>query len=129
MHTHKKPIPSFAILLDNLFKSQLNPRTGREFTYAEVERGLDGKLDESYIRKVRMGHIRNPGWEAVFLLCSFFKVEVSYFYPGLTHEPLETPQVDPLITALQARGLTRQQQKIVENLIREFEQRTGAEDG
>lgn len=71
-----------AELIDQLFKTYRHP-SGREYTYAEVARELNDELDPTYIGKLRQGTIKNPGRNALLLLCMFFRVPASYFFPEL----------------------------------------------
>ena len=71
-----------AELIDHLFKTYRHP-SGREYTYAEVSRALNEELDPTTIGKLRQGSIKNPGRNALLLLCMFFQVPASYFFPEL----------------------------------------------
>src|SRR6188768_2513129 len=73
---------STADLVDALFLTHRRP-DGKEYTYQEVSNGINGELDPSYITKVRKGIIKNPGRDALKLLCFFFHVPASYFFPEL----------------------------------------------
>jgi transcriptional regulator with XRE-family HTH domain len=75
-------VKSVGELVDDLFRTH-RKGDGREYTYQEVSDGVDGKLDPGYIWKLRKGKIENPGRTALMLLCVFFRVPASYFFPEL----------------------------------------------
>jgi len=80
-----------ADLVDALFKMHVRP-DGKPYTYKDVERGTDGRLKETTVRKLRDGTVRNPGRDALMELCFFFQVPASYFFPEL--EVLAPPSDD-----------------------------------
>jgi transcriptional regulator with XRE-family HTH domain len=69
-------------LVDDLFRTHLKA-DGTEYSYQEVSEGVGGKLDPAYIWKLRKGKIENPGRNALMLLCVFFRIPSSYFFPEL----------------------------------------------
>lgn len=73
---------SIAHMVDQLFQTHRHP-SGREYTYQEVADGAQGGLEPSYISKLRKGKIPNPGRNTLLLLCKFFQVAASYFFPEL----------------------------------------------
>lgn len=110
-----------AELVDHLFRTRLRP-DGKEFTYQEVSDTLKGELDPTYLYKVRSGKIQNPGRNALKLLCLFFKVSASYFFPELEDQP---PRLDSarnadqqLDVALRSNNLSPESQAIVHALVR-----------
>lgn len=115
------PTKSVGELLDDLFKTYTHP-SGREYTYQEVSKALDGELDPTYIAKLRKGKIPNPGRNAVMLLCRFFKVQPNYFFPELQplHGP-ETPKEDSLSFALRSSNIEPHIKRKIEDLIRALE--------
>ncbi len=116
--------PSVADLVDHLFKTRRRP-DGKEYTYQEVTAALDGQLDPSYIGKLRSGKIRNPGRHALLLLCQFFRVPASYFFPELEAlAPLEEEHAeeDQIQIALRSARLPPDVQGYLEGLIRAFRQ-------
>lgn len=72
-----------AELVDQLFKTHVRP-DGKEYTYQEVSHALGGELDPTLIGKLRSGKTKNPSRNTLKLLCSFFKVPPSYFFPDLS---------------------------------------------
>jgi transcriptional regulator with XRE-family HTH domain len=121
MEPENKNDRSIAELVDALFQTHRRP-DGKEYTYQEVSNGINGELDPSYITKVRKGIIKNPGRDALKLLCLFFHVPASYFFPEL--DSLAAPEGDPeqqkkdnIRMALRSAGLTPEAQAHVESLI------------
>ena len=110
-------------LLDDLFKTHLHPN-GREYTYQEVAKGVGGELDPTYIAKLRKGKIPNPGRNAIMLLCRFFKIQPSYFFPELQppHNPNATQKEDSLSIALRLSRIQPHVRKKIEELLRALEQ-------
>lgn len=110
---------SVAELVDNLFKVYHHPN-GHEYSYQEISNALNGELDPSYIAKVRKGVIKNPGRDALKLLCQFFQVPASYFFPELETLNGAERQVNERETirmALRSVGLSAEAQAHVEGLI------------
>jgi transcriptional regulator with XRE-family HTH domain len=110
-----------AELVDTLFRTHLKA-DGREYSCQEVSKALDGKLDASYIAKVRKGVIKNPGRDALMHICMFFRVPASYFFPEL--ESLNAPDEDEakgdvelLRTAFRSMALSNEVQVYLEGLI------------
>jgi len=86
-------------LVDELFKTHQHP-SGREFTYQEVSNGINNELDPTYIAKMRKGRVPNPGRNSLLLLCQFFEVEPSYFFPELAHRDLSNSSEIPVDEAI-----------------------------
>lgn len=86
-------------LVDQLFKTHRRA-DGKEFTYQEVAARLNGEIDPTYIGKLRSGKVPNPGRNVLKLLCLFFEVPASYFFPELERKA----QADD------AYGLTQEKQ-------------------
>ncbi|PLS80243.1 MAG: hypothetical protein CYG59_09045 [Chloroflexi bacterium] len=76
------PETTVAELVDRLFKTHRRP-DGREYTYHEVADALGGAIDSTSLSKLRSGAITNPGRRSLLLLCQFFHVPASYFFPEL----------------------------------------------
>jgi transcriptional regulator with XRE-family HTH domain len=108
-------------LVDALFKTYHHPN-GYEYSYQEISNTLNGELDQSYIAKVRKGIIKNPGRDALRLLCLFFHVPASYFFPELENLESAEQQQKPdgreaIRIALRTAGLTPEAQIHVEAII------------
>ncbi len=74
--------PTVAELLNRLFDEHRRP-DGREHTYQDIARATNGELSPTYLAKLRSGHIANPGRHHLLLICKFFRVPASYFFPEL----------------------------------------------
>ena len=100
------PTPSVAQLLDHLFKSHTKAG-GKEYSYQEVSDALSGELDPTYIAKIRKGKVPNPGRNTLLLLCRFFQVPATYFFPELdiqpTYDELTDEQLDEVLARRAAR--------------------------
>src|SRR5215208_5015745 len=116
------PNKTVGALLDDLFKQIRHP-SGREYTYQEVANGVGKALDPTYIAKLRKGKIPNPGRNAVMLLCSFFKVQPSYFFPELQppHDPDSPHEEEALSIALRSSRIQPHIRKKIEELLRALE--------
>lgn len=110
-------------LLDELFKTRRHS-SGREYTYQEVAKGVGGELDPTYIAKLRKGKIPNPGRNALMLLCRFFKIQPSYFFPELQppYNPDASQKEDSLNIALRLSRIQPHVRKKIEELLRALEQ-------
>lgn len=87
------PQPSFAALLDYLFRTRLHPE-GRPLTYLEVALATRGGISYNHIKKLHTGAIKNPTRTTILALCLVFGVRESFFYPDLREhdlDPLEYP--------------------------------------
>ncbi|GAC1554651.1 MAG: hypothetical protein NVS2B7_30630 [Herpetosiphon sp.] len=69
-------------LLNDLFSTHRRP-DGREYSCSDVARLLDGKIDPSYLARMRKGKIENPTRQTLLLLCQFFEISPNYFFPEL----------------------------------------------
>lgn len=121
-----------AQLVDDLFKEHRKP-DGQEYSYQEVSKRLKGELDASSIAKIRKGVIKNPGRDALMLLCRFFQVPASYFFPEL--EELDLPQdasdEEPMNTvrvALRSMDLSTDVQDYLEGIIKVLRQQGKAKE-
>lgn len=112
---------SVAELVDALFKSNTKA-DGREVNYTEIAATMREQygrlLDPSLIRKVRAGQVKNPSRETLLMLCQFFKVPASYFFPELEIDvPDEERARTQLREALRAAGLSPQAQAHLEGMV------------
>src|SRR5215210_1412365 len=81
-------------LVDRLFRTHLRA-DGKEYSYQEVAAALNDEIDPTYIGKLRSGKVPNPGRNTLKLLCLFFGVPASYFFPDL--EPKGAAEEDPAL--------------------------------
>ena len=127
MAVENKNEKSIAELVDALFETHLRP-DGKKYTYQEVSDGINGELEPSYINKVRKGIIKNPGRDALKLLCLFFHVPASYFFPELdsltaSDEDSEQQKKNSIQMALRSAGLSPEAQAHVGSLIEMLRQK------
>lgn len=116
-HTVPARQPHVADLVDALFRQKRNPANGRNYSYAEVSRALDGALKPSYIGKLHSGEMKHPGRDAILHLCCFFEVPAAYFFPELVNAASQERPAEALQRVLAALQLTAQQQALVESLV------------
>lgn len=86
----RRPSPeaSLANLLDNLFESIPDERTGRPLSEAEVARRSAGKLTAQEIRDMRAGKLTNPTMEQILALSAALDVDPSYWFRRGKKQPL-----------------------------------------
>jgi transcriptional regulator with XRE-family HTH domain len=70
-------------LIEELFRTH-RKADGKEYTNKEVCEALD--ILPSHLSRLRSGKIANPGRDVLVLLCRFFKVPPSYFFPELQQD-------------------------------------------
>jgi len=78
--------PTVAQLLNDLFRNHLKP-DGQEYTNTDVSLALNNEISVSALSKLRRGEIPNPSRNVLLLLCQFFGVPASYFFPELERTP------------------------------------------
>lgn len=88
--------PLMADLVNQLFELRRR-EDGSEFSNREVGLSLQKTNPGAHIAKIRSGEIKNPTRETLLVLCRFFHVEPSYFFPeleseGVVFEPLPKRQ-------------------------------------
>lgn len=79
-------VPIFTELVNRLFATHPNPKTGREYTAVEIVVVSQGEIAEGHLRRLRKGRIRNPTRETLLALCRVFRVQPIYFFPELADE-------------------------------------------
>ena|SRR5215208_8462465 len=107
---------SIADLVNTLFQTHRRP-DGQEYSNSEISRALGGEIAPSSLSKLRRGEIPNPGRDTLLLLCRFFKVPASYFFPELDLPPAAPDQPEPLSLALRSTNLDAAVQQKLEELI------------
>lgn len=114
-----------AELVDNLFRTHRRP-DGREYTHKDVTIALGGLVEPSHLSKLRNGKITNPGRDTLLLLCRFFKVPPSYFFPELEFSSFEidpdAQRIQSIHMALRSAGLSPQVQEKLEALIQALQE-------
>lgn len=115
-------LANVAELVDQLFKRYRRP-DGKEYTYQEVSKALGGEIEVSTIGKIRSGIISNPGRKALLLLCQFFEVPASYFFPELEilapRDTAPTPE-QQLESAFRSMGFPADVQEHLVGVARAF---------
>lgn len=74
-----------ADLVNHLFEVRRRA-DGQMFSNSEVGLALQRKNPGAHIAKIRSGRIKNPTRETLLVLCRFFHVAPSYFFPELQQE-------------------------------------------
>ena len=89
-----------AELVNDLFRTHRKP-DGREYSNREVVSALGGQVSADALSKIRRGDITNPGRNTLLLLCQFFNVPPSYFFPEWSAAPAsEVSETDETAVAL-----------------------------
>jgi transcriptional regulator with XRE-family HTH domain len=73
-------LKTVAELVNDLFRTHTKP-DGREYSNREVARALKGQISADYLSKLRRGEVPNPGRNTLLLLCQYFTVSPTYFFP------------------------------------------------
>jgi transcriptional regulator with XRE-family HTH domain len=79
--TEDKHAPSFAERLDELFRTVLNPATGKQYSVRHVAQACG--ISHTHLNKLRSGLASNPRRSEMDALAGFFGVALNYF----TDEP------------------------------------------
>ena len=122
---------AFAELLNRLFDTQRRP-DGKEYTHHEISKATQGALSPTYLAKLRTGQITNPGWDRVQLLCKFFRVPASYFFPDLAAFTPAEDQSSPeeqLQAAFRAMGVPSDVQAYLVGVAKAFQQQQHKKEG
>jgi transcriptional regulator with XRE-family HTH domain len=119
-------VKSVAELVDDLFKTH-KKSDGTEYTYQEVSTGVDNKLDPGYLWKLRKGKIENHGRNALMLLCIFFRVPASYFFPELDNLQPAADADEQIQFALRSTRLPADVQNQLQELIKVLRQQHNPE--
>lgn len=110
--------PTVAELIDQLFQTHRRP-DGKEYSFHEVSAKLNGQLSPGYLAKLRNGTSGNPSRQSLLLLCQFFKVPASYFFPELDDLAEEEPSEDEKIAiVLRSSSLSEDVQNLIQGMIR-----------
>lgn len=116
------------MIVDRLFREHRHPE-GREYYYREVADVINTRylellggvpIDPTHLSKIRAGDIRDPGRRFILVLCAFFEVPVTTFFPELAAESPEDATA-----VIRVRGLSPHARRHLEALIQDL-QRTAA---
>ncbi|MDD5369134.1 MAG: helix-turn-helix transcriptional regulator [Anaerolineaceae bacterium] len=88
--------------LDTLFETVTKP-DGSRYTQEEVIRGTGGVLTRVYLWKLRTGRARNPSFNTMKAIASFFGVDPSYFFES-ENKGIEQAQEDDLVNKIAFRS-------------------------
>lgn len=115
---------SFAKRLNELIGTRRRG-DGKEFSNIEIEQKTGGKLDASYIGRLRNGRVDNPTLNTINVLADAFEIEPDYFLRRGT--TLSGPDIEQVRIALRSAGLNSEAQEFVENLIQALQKGTHKE--
>jgi transcriptional regulator with XRE-family HTH domain len=110
------PTPTTAELIDQLFRTHRKP-DGKEYSHVELSSALGGALAPSHIGKLRTGTIQNPKRDTLLLLCRFFQVTPSYFFPELPPDA-EDPINNVIASVIQQIALPVQAKQALADFLR-----------
>ena len=121
--------------VNHLFKTIRDDRTDEPYTNAEVARMSLGDLTEKDVEGMRTGSISNPSVGKVVALASVFGVHPSYFLDKGKRPPIIDREVldifrDETASAIAHKSfhLPGQEQQMILNIIRQFEDMRAADD-
>lgn len=117
-------------LLNNLFASITDERTGELLTNAEVSRRSVGKLSEVELEAMRSGELDNPTVEQVLALSEAFDVDPAYWFRRGEKKPLVDREVVEALRNENNRlllhrslGLSREQKDMLLVMMEQLERR------
>ena len=120
----------FAELLENLFTSFPDARTGDPPTNAEISRRTAGRVSESELARMRSGELGNPTLEQLTALSRSFDVDPAYWFRRGTGRPLVDEHVvealrseDNRLILHRSLGLSRDQKDMLLVLMEQLERR------
>lgn len=121
--------------VNELFKSMIYEKTGKPYTNSQVARMSLGDLTEEDVKGIRDGSIPNPSMDKVVALASVFGVDPSYFLDRSKRPPIIDREVldifrDETASAIAHKSfhLPGQEQQMILNIIRQFEDMRAAND-
>lgn len=117
-------------LLNNLFASVVDERTGETLTNAEVSRRTAGKVDEAELEAMRSGTLDNPTVEQVLALSEAFDVDPAYWFRRGKNKPLVDQEIvealrneDNRLLLHRSLGLSKDQKDMLLILMEQLEKR------
>lgn len=127
---------SIAERLEHLFASIPDERTGKLYTNEAVARESAGSVTEIEVAEIRSGKLRDPSVDQVLSLAEVFGVPPSYFLQRERKPPVISPSMieaskDETVTAILNKSLRlpEREKQMVLNIIMQFEEMQGAQDG
>ena len=117
-------------LLNNLFASVVDERTGEPLPNAEVSRRTAGKVSEAEIEAMRSGTLDNPTVEQVLALSEAFDVDPAYWFRRGKNKPLVNQEIvealrneDNRLLLHRSLGLSKDQKDMLLVLMEQLEKR------
>ncbi len=117
-------------LLNNLFASVVDERTGEPLTNAEVSRRTAGKVSEAELEAMRSGTLDNPTVEQVLALSEAFDVDPAYWFRRGKSKPLVDQEIvealrneDNRLLLHRSLGLSKDQKDMLLVLMEQLEKR------
>ena len=117
-------------LLNNLFSSVVDERTGESLTNAEVSRRTAGKVSEAELEAMRSGTLDNPTVEQVLTLSEAFDVDPAYWFRRGKNKPLVDQEIvealrneDNRLLLHRSLGLSKDQKDMLLLLMEQLEKR------
>lgn len=123
---------SYAQLVETLFVTVTNRKTGRGFTNAEVAERTRGVLRESDIEELRDGTFDRPSQGELIALSNAFGIDVSYWFSSSNNSPMLDEGLQDVLQARQDErryemlrksfGVTDKQVDILLNLLEDWQE-------
>ena len=117
-------------LLNNLFASVVDERTGEPLTNLEVSRRTAGKVSEAELEAMRSGTLDSPTVEQVLALSEAFDVEPAYWFRRGKNKPLVDQEIvealrneDNRLLLHRSLGLSKDQKDMLLILMEQLEKR------
>jgi transcriptional regulator with XRE-family HTH domain len=92
---------TMADLVDKLFDTIINRRTGKLFTIEEAANHSDGRLTTADIESMLVGELENPSRSQLLALCDVFGVDFAYFSTTAAERPLLDSETQQAIKNVQ----------------------------
>ncbi len=84
---------SLAGLLNQLFQTVVDPKSGRPYTNAEISALTQGRLSAEEIGQMRAGTLRNPNRDQLLALSDAFDIDPSYWFGRGERRPVLDPEL------------------------------------
>ena len=108
----------FAEKLELLFETMRRP-DGTRYTDSDVEAGtaqLGGRVTSTYVFRLRRGMSRNPSYDKIKVLSTFFDVSPAYFFEEES-EPVRLNSKAPDLQQLALRAEAEIEDEAVKNIM------------
>lgn len=84
---------SLAGLLNHLFETLVDPKSGRPYTNAEISAATQGRLSDTEIAQMRAGELRNPTRDQLLALSDAFDIDPAYWFGRGERRPVLRPEL------------------------------------